>query len=82
MEHYTYTTQDVCSRQIDFDVENGIIHNVSFLGGCNGNLKAISKLVEGQPADKVIEILRGNTCGDNYTSCADQLTKALEKINA
>jgi len=82
MEHFTYKTQDVCSRQIDFDVENGIIHNVSFLGGCNGNLKAISKLVEGQPADKIIEILRGNTCGDNYTSCADQLTKALEQINA
>lgn len=82
MEHFTYTTEGVCSRQIDFDVENGIIHNVSFLGGCNGNLKAISKLVEGMPAEKVIEILRGNTCGDNTTSCADQLTKALEQINA
>lgn len=82
MEHYTYTTEGVCSRQIDFDVENGIIHNVTFLGGCNGNLKAISKLVEGQPADKIIELLHGNTCGDNTTSCADQLTKALEKINA
>ncbi|MBO4214289.1 MAG: TIGR03905 family TSCPD domain-containing protein [Lachnospiraceae bacterium] len=82
MEHFTYKTENVCSRQIDFDVENGIIHNVSFLGGCNGNLKAISKLVEGMPADKVIEILRGNTCGDNTTSCADQLTKALEQINA
>ncbi|MBO4461919.1 MAG: TIGR03905 family TSCPD domain-containing protein [Lachnospiraceae bacterium] len=82
MEHFTYKTENVFSRQIDFDVENGIIHNVSFLGGCNGNLKAISKLVEGMPADKVIEILRGNTCGDNTTSCADQLTKALEQINA
>ncbi|MBQ1870896.1 MAG: TIGR03905 family TSCPD domain-containing protein [Lachnospiraceae bacterium] len=82
MEHYTYKTQDVCSRQIDFDVENGIVHNVTFLGGCNGNLKAISKLVEGQEVSKVIEILRGNTCGDNYTSCADQLTKALENVNA
>lgn len=82
MEHFTYTTEGVCSRQIDFDVENGIVHNVSFLGGCNGNLKAISKLVEGMPAEKVIEILRGNTCGDNTTSCADQLTKALEQINA
>ena len=82
MEHYSYKTQDVCSRQIDFDVENGIVHNVSFLGGCNGNLKAISKLVEGMEVSKVIEILRGNTCGDNYTSCADQFTKALEQINA
>ena len=82
MEHYTYKTQDVCSRQIDFDVENGIVHNVTFLGGCNGTLKALSKLVEGQEVSKVIEILRGNTCGDNYTSCADQLTKALENVNA
>ena len=86
MQHYSYTTQGVCSRQIDFDIEGGKIYNVSFLGGCNGNLKAISKLVEGMDADKVCDILRGNTCGDNTTSCADQLTcaitEAIPKANA
>ena len=55
------------------------MHDVVYTGGCNGNLKAIGKLVEGMPADKVIEILKGNTCGLKGTSCADQLTKALEE---
>ena len=79
---YEYKTKGVCSRQIHFDIDdNGYVHNVSFLGGCNGNLKAIGKLVEGMKAEKVIEILEGNTCGSRPTSCADQLAKALkEKI--
>lgn len=79
---YEYKTQGVCARSIHFEIdENGLVHNVSFVGGCNGNLKAIGKLVEGMPATKVIEILEGNTCGGRPTSCADQLTKALkEKI--
>jgi uncharacterized protein (TIGR03905 family) len=77
---YEYKTKGVCSRQIHFDIDdNGYVHNVSFLGGCNGNLKAIGKLVEGMKAEKVIEILEGNTCGSRPTSCADQLAQALKE---
>lgn len=77
---YEYKTKGVCSRQIHFDIdENGIVHNVSFMGGCNGNLKAIGKLVEGMKAEKVIKILEGNTCGSRSTSCADQLAQALKE---
>ncbi len=79
MEHHTYMTVGTCSKQIDFDYEDGIIHNVVFLGGCNGNLKAISKLVEGKPLTEVVSILKGNTCGPNTTSCGDQLACACEE---
>ena len=77
---YEYKTKGVCSRRIHFDIDdNGIVHNVSFMGGCNGNLKAIGKLVEGMKAEKVIKILEGNTCGSRSTSCADQLAQALKE---
>ncbi|MBQ8474486.1 MAG: TIGR03905 family TSCPD domain-containing protein [Clostridia bacterium] len=62
-----------------FDLEDGKLSNVAFRGGCNGNLKAISKLVEGMDAEKVIELLEGNTCGFKNTSCADQLTVGIKK---
>ena len=75
---HTFNTRGTCSRQINFDIVDGNVHNVSFVGGCDGNLKAISKLVEGAPADRVIEVLAGNTCGMKKTSCADQLTRAIE----
>ena len=76
--HYTYKTQGTCSTKIDFDIEDkNIIRNVVFTGGCNGNLKAISKLVEGKNAKDIAELLKGNTCGMKPTSCADQLSKAL-----
>ena len=74
-----FITSGVCARKINFDIVDGKVRNVSFLGGCNGNLKAISKLVEGMEATKVIEILKGNTCGYKSTSCADQLAIALEE---
>lgn len=77
--NYTYKTQGVCSSKIDFDIEDGIIKNVSFTGGCNGNLKAISKLVEGKDAKEISRLLKGNTCGFRRTSCADQLSLAIEK---
>ena len=77
--HHTYRPRNVCSTKIDFDLEDGKIRNLSFVGGCNGNLKAISRLVEGQDAAKVASILRGNTCGPNDTSCADQLSRAIEQ---
>lgn len=77
---FEYNTRGVCSKKIYFELDdNGLVHNVSFVGGCNGNLKAISKLVEGLEAKKVIEILEGNLCGTRNTSCADQLAKALKE---
>ena len=80
---YEYKTRGTCSTKVRFDLEDGKVTNVAFTNGCNGNLKAISKLVEGMEAEKVISILRGNTCGMKNTSCADQfaiaLTKALEE---
>lgn len=76
---YTFKPQGVCSRQIDFELEDGKIKNLQFTGGCDGNLKAIGKLVEGEDADKVIRLLEGNTCGFRGTSCADQLTIALRQ---
>ncbi|MBQ8524189.1 MAG: TIGR03905 family TSCPD domain-containing protein [Clostridia bacterium] len=76
---YTYKTRGTCSSQISFDIENGIIKNVVFTGGCNGNLKAISKLVDGQDAAHIAELLGGNTCGMRPTSCADQLSRAIRE---
>lgn len=76
---YTYKTRGVCASTIEFELEGGVIHNVSFRGGCNGNLKAISKLVEGMDGEKVVSILKGNICGFKSTSCADQLAIAIEK---
>lgn len=77
---YTYNTKGTCSRKIDFEIENGIVKNVKFTGGCNGNLKAVAALVEGQPKDKVIKLLKGIKCGLKETSCGDQLAKALEEV--
>ena len=74
---YEYNTKGVCARKITFDIEDGVVKNVEFYGGCNGNLKAISKLVEGKSAAEINEILAGNTCGFKNTSCADQLAKAV-----
>ena len=79
---YSYEPRGVCPMQIDFDINGDIITNIRFTGGCNGNLKAIGKLVEGMDADQVIALLKGNTCGRNFTSCADQLTKAVEAAKA
>lgn len=78
MKHYTYKTHGTCSQLIDFDVDNCMIHNVKFTNGCDGNLKAIGSLVEGQPLSKVIDLLSGISCGSKNTSCGDQLSKACE----
>ena len=77
MMNYTYRTSVTCSEQINFDINDDVITNVSFLGGCNGNLKAISKLVDGMTVGQIEEKLLGNTCGMRPTSCADQLAKAV-----
>ena len=76
---YSYKTRDVCSMQIDFDLNGNIVSNIKFYGGCDGNLKAISKLVDGWTVEKIEEYLLGNTCGWKNTSCADQLAKAVRK---
>lgn len=76
MKH-EYSPKGVCSQKITFDIEDGKIHNLAFTGGCNGNLKAIGRLVEGCDAKEVAEKLRGNTCGPRNTSCADQLACAI-----
>lgn len=78
--HKTYKTQGTCSTQIDFDVENGKIYNLVFTGGCNGNLKGIAALVEGQDINEVKDKIKGIKCGFKQTSCPDQLAKALEEI--
>lgn len=76
---YTYKTKGTCSREINFEIEDGIVKNVSFLGGCNGNLQGISSLVEGQRAEELIERLAGIKCGFKATSCPDQLALALKE---
>ena len=78
MKNYSYTPQGVCSRRIDFALdEEGRLHDVTFTGGCPGNLLAIGKLVEGQNAKDIVALLRGNDCGGRGTSCADQLAIAI-----
>ena len=77
---YAYKTSGVCSRNIYIEVEDEVIKKVSFEGGCNGNTKGISSLVEGMRIDDVIKKLKGIKCGFKATSCPDQLAEALLKI--
>ena len=80
MKHVRFSPKGICPQQIDFDIdENGALHNVEFLGGCNGNLKAIGLLVEGKDAVSIMDLLKGNTCGFKSTSCADQLAIAISE---
>ena len=76
---YQYKTQNVCSQLISFDIEDDVITDIQFLGGCNGNLKALSKVLNGWTVDKIESYLRGNTCGSRPTSCADQLAIAVRQ---
>lgn len=76
-----YKTNGVCAREINFRVEEGAIKDVSFVGGCKGNLEAISRLIDGMPVEEVISKFKGNLCR-NQTSCTDQLAKALEEVIA
>lgn len=79
---HSYTPRGVCSRQIDVEVNGDTVESVQFTGGCDGNLKAISKLVAGMKVDDVAALLEGNTCGRRSTSCADQLVAALREAQA
>lgn len=77
---YEYRTKGTCSQRIIFEIEDNILKNVQFIGGCNGNLKGISSLVEGMKVDDVIAKLEGIQCGFKATSCPDQLAKALKEV--
>jgi len=79
---YSYKTKGTCSREILFEIEDGKIVSVEFIGGCNGNLKGISSLVKGMDIDEVITRLEGTTCGMKSTSCPDQLACALKEAKA
>lgn len=74
---YTYKTKGTCSTSITFDINGDVITNVRFTGGCNGNLKTISSLVEGYTVDYIVEHCKGITCGFKSTSCGDQLANAV-----
>ena len=77
-----FKPRGVCSKNIHIDVEDGIIQEVTFTGGCDGNLKAISKLVAGQNVDDIVAMMEGHTCGRRSTSCVDQMTKAIREAQA
>ncbi len=78
--HYTYKTKDTCSSQIEFDYDGGVITNITFTNGCNGNLKTISRLLDGSTPEYIISKCEGILCGRRPTSCSDQLAKAIKKV--
>ena len=78
-EFVEFIPTGICSRKITFEIEDGKIHNLKFYGGCSGNLRAISTLLEGSDAVQTARLLRGNQCRDKGTSCADQLAIAIEQ---
>lgn len=78
--NHTYKTNGVCCREISFDLNNGIVTNINFSGGCPGNLKMISKILDGWKIEDIINMCKGNICGFKNTSCADQLAVILEKV--
>ena len=77
---YNYTTTGVCSKKISFDIDNGKVIKVAFMGGCEGNLQGISNLIEGMEINEAIKRLKGIPCGNKSTSCPDQLALALEEL--
>lgn len=79
---YEFPTAGVCSVKIQFDVENGIVRNVKFTGGCSGNTQGVARLAEGMQIDEVITRLKGIRCGMRPTSCPDQLARALAQAKA
>ncbi|MBO4865153.1 MAG: TIGR03905 family TSCPD domain-containing protein [Ruminococcus sp.] len=82
MATFDYTPHGVCARKITFDIVDGKLHDVGFVGGCNGNLKAIGVLLEGKDPMEAVRLLKGNDCSGRGTSCADQLAIAVEKALA
>ncbi len=83
MTHHTFYTKAVCSTRIDFDLdEEKRIHNLCYVGGCDGNLKALGSICENMPAEEVMTKFMGICCGDKPTSCSDQLARCLRKVIA
>ena len=76
---YSYKTEGTCSRQIDFDIDGDVITNVTFFGGCPGNLKALSRIINGKTVDEIEALFKGIKCGNKPTSCSDQLAKAVRQ---
>jgi len=76
---YTYEPENVCPMEINFHIEGDVVTDIRFVGGCNGNLKAIAKVVDGWTVDKIEAYFMGNTCGRKPTSCAEQLAIAVRK---
>lgn len=76
---YQYKTSGVCSKNISFEIEDGIVKNVCFTGGCNGNTQGLARMCEGRRAEDVVELLSGIRCGFKSTSCPDQLAKAVSE---
>ena len=77
--HYEYSPKGVCSQKIAFDLEDGIVKNIKFYGGCSGNTQGVARLAEGRDAKELISILSGVKCGLRPTSCPDQLSKAISE---
>ena len=78
MARFSYTPKGVCSRQINFEIEDGIVKSVQFVGGCSGNTQGVAKLAAGRPVEEIVALLRDTDCNGRGTSCPDQLAKALE----
>lgn len=78
MGKYSYEPHGVCSVRIDFEIDDGVVHNVHFTRGCSGNTQGVARLVDGMKAEDVIKCLKGTDCNGRGTSCPDQLAKALE----
>jgi len=79
MYHYEYQTENTCSRLISFDLDDNVVHNIYFKGGCNGNLQTISRLLDGWTVEEIEEKLGGIICKGHSTSCSDQLAKAVRQ---
>ena len=77
---YNYRTNGTCAREITFDIIDGKVYNVQFLGGCHGNTQGVAALVNGRDVNEVISLLEGINCRGRGTSCPDQLSKALKKV--
>ncbi len=78
--HITYNTKGICAARVEFDVEDGVVKNIHFLGGCDGNHKGLAALAEGMTPEEAARRMKGITCGARKTSCPDQLALALEEF--
>lgn len=78
--HYSFNTRGVCAKKLEFDIEEGVVKNIVFFGGCDGNHKGLAALAEGMTPDEAAKRLRGITCGMRKSSCPDQLAVALEEF--